>query len=314
MSIFSFFRRKKNKEINESMFEACYWGKLDLVKKCIIEGADLNHVSFYNKVNWNQEYRKKDRETGYWHQADPDYWYPSFDGWTPLIVAAYKGDDKIVSLLLNNGADINKKNKDGMTALMVASRAKNPSVVKILLEYGANQHIKNRNGETALDLAQKYYNYSIINELEKAKNEDIIKSNTSNSASIKESDLSSSAISRESLIQSKPSSGFFLIIAFVLRKGEKPNDSEAKEAVALDPAWQAALAGKVQIHPVGGWDGKTLASFEVFDMLERMHPKLVPGIRNQSVFYDTILINSERLLISVYGDEFWKDVVSIGEA
>ena len=35
-------------------------------------------------------------------------------------MAAHEGHENIVTLLLQNGADINARNKDGMTPLMVA--------------------------------------------------------------------------------------------------------------------------------------------------------------------------------------------------
>ena len=44
-------------------------------------------------------------------------WYKDL---SPLMVAAHEGHENIVTLLLQNGADINARNKDGMTPLMVA--------------------------------------------------------------------------------------------------------------------------------------------------------------------------------------------------
>jgi ankyrin repeat protein len=46
----------------------------------------------------------------------------SHDGCTPLILAAFNGDDEIAEELLARGADVNKTLVPGKTALVVASQ------------------------------------------------------------------------------------------------------------------------------------------------------------------------------------------------
>jgi ankyrin repeat protein len=62
-----------------------------------------------------------------------------------LIVAAQRGDISVVSSLLSeeNGIDVNAQNRDGSTALMMASQAGHERVVSLLLERGAQLEIPN---------------------------------------------------------------------------------------------------------------------------------------------------------------------------
>lgn len=74
-------------------------------------------------------------------------------GNTALIWASGNGDVDMVQLLIDNGADINIKNKDGYTALIWASSEGHLDVVRLLLDAGANANIKDNWGNTALDEA-----------------------------------------------------------------------------------------------------------------------------------------------------------------
>jgi ankyrin repeat protein len=60
---------------------------------------------------------------------------PNFES-TPLMVAAYKGHESTVRLLLSHGADVNA-NIDGDTALTVARERGHPRLVELLWQAGA---------------------------------------------------------------------------------------------------------------------------------------------------------------------------------
>ncbi len=56
----------------------------------------------------------------------------------PLVSAAALGEDDVVQMLLNQGANVNQKTWDGSTALALAIVGENYSTVKLLVEHGAN--------------------------------------------------------------------------------------------------------------------------------------------------------------------------------
>lgn len=86
-------------------------------------------------------YKKKEQEN------------KSSTGMTALMLAAGNDDSRIVQRLLDQGAQINAKDKKGQTALMLASMNAYLDTVEILLAGGADINVQNNNGTTALTLA-----------------------------------------------------------------------------------------------------------------------------------------------------------------
>ncbi|KAH0558926.1 hypothetical protein GP486_004447 [Trichoglossum hirsutum] len=73
------------------------------------------------------------------------------DGYTALHRAARQGFNTVVRLLLDNGAEIDKKSRYGMTALMLAAWEGHHSLTRILLDEGAKINTEEDvDGETAL--------------------------------------------------------------------------------------------------------------------------------------------------------------------
>jgi len=87
-------------------------------------------------------------------EAGADVSLCNADGWTPLKIAAANGRADIVSALLKAGADVSKANqKDGWTPLHSACKQGSESVVQLLLEAGADVEAINNDGATALIIA-----------------------------------------------------------------------------------------------------------------------------------------------------------------
>lgn len=86
----------------------------------------------------------------------------SSTGMTALMLAAANDDSRIVQRLLDQGAQINAKDKKGQTALMLASVNAYLDTVKILLAAGADINVQSNNGATALILAAMRGHSSVV--------------------------------------------------------------------------------------------------------------------------------------------------------
>ncbi|HDR3887094.1 TPA: ankyrin repeat domain-containing protein [Bacillus cereus] len=125
----------------------------------------------------------------------------SEDGWTPLHLAAYFGQKKIASFLLEQGAeihiraknenentplqaaiankqselvafliekgsDVNAVQSGGWTGLHEAALLGNEEIIILLLENGANKMIKKNDGKTAYDIALAKGHESLLHHLQ----------------------------------------------------------------------------------------------------------------------------------------------------
>lgn len=75
-------------------------------------------------------------------------------GNTTLIMAAAEKSHEMVSLLLQNGAEVNAINDDGRSALMEAALWGRLESVKALLNSNAEKRLRDHHGRCAIDLAQ----------------------------------------------------------------------------------------------------------------------------------------------------------------
>ena len=136
---------------------AVYCCKVDVVRRLIELGADVNHV---------------------------DNHFDGYGGCTPLVYTAttLRGHvlngtpaerTQIAKLLIEHGADVNKGIGDGRakgsgeTALHFAAIDKNVTLVRLLLSSGANRNAKDTSGLTPLDVA-KFPDYAPNDEVIKA--------------------------------------------------------------------------------------------------------------------------------------------------
>jgi len=71
-------------------------------------------------------------------------------GGTPLTWATQKSDLKIMKVLIQGGADVNKRIDGNYTALMLAPT---PEAAQLLLHAGANPQLQNEDGQTASQFA-----------------------------------------------------------------------------------------------------------------------------------------------------------------
>ncbi|MCY1240479.1 Ankyrin repeats (3 copies) [compost metagenome] len=103
------------------------------------------------------------------------------EGYSPLILACYRGNIEVAQFLMQQVKDINTASGMG-TALMAATVKGNVEIVKKLLENKADPNIRDSNGTTALIYAAIFKKYEIADFLIKAKADPAIKDNRGNSA------------------------------------------------------------------------------------------------------------------------------------
>ncbi|KAK2590898.1 hypothetical protein QQS21_011410 [Conoideocrella luteorostrata] len=86
-----------------------------------------------------------------------------------LLSAAAKGQDKVIMILLENGANLDAKDIEARTPLSLAAEMDNESTVDLLLKNGANIESKDNRGRTPLSLAVEIGNESSVSILNKNK-------------------------------------------------------------------------------------------------------------------------------------------------
>ena len=75
-------------------------------------------------------------------------------GWSPLHYAATGTEPRLVTLLLERGADIDARAPNGTTPLMMAARYGHEDSVKLLLARGADPKRRDSRGLQAADFAR----------------------------------------------------------------------------------------------------------------------------------------------------------------
>ena len=83
------------------------------------------------------------------------------DGYSPLILACYRGNTEVAQFLIENGSDINGSSSMG-TPLMAAVFKGNLEIVKLLLANNANINMADGNGTTALIYAVQFQNKTVL--------------------------------------------------------------------------------------------------------------------------------------------------------
>jgi len=86
-------------------------------------------------------------------------------GWTPLHYACTRGQLEVAQFLIANGANVNSISINGSTSLMMAVQSGNEDLVKVLLDKGADIRLRNTQGYSAIDIAEIYEKPWIANGL-----------------------------------------------------------------------------------------------------------------------------------------------------
>ena len=90
------------------------------------------------------------------------------EGWTPLHYAASGPEPKLVSLLLDRGAEIEARSPNGTTPLMMAARYGAFDAAERLLARGADPRARNDLGLSAADFARQSGREALAAQLDQA--------------------------------------------------------------------------------------------------------------------------------------------------
>ena len=89
------------------------------------------------------------------------------DGQTALMYATKRSFTPTMEFLLENGAEVNaQSSKRGITALIIAAAVGDENLVRLLLDHGADKTLAENDGSTALDRARQNGHSAVVKVLE----------------------------------------------------------------------------------------------------------------------------------------------------
>lgn len=148
---------RSGNEIVLHLWSACTAGDILVVKSELDRGASINirlnpdgDTLLTKSIMCNQS------ELACWlldHGADPELGL--YNGRTPLMTAAGRGNLRVVKKLVGFGVDVNKQMNNGATALMYAVSKNQLPVAKFLICSGASRSLRDNEGWTIEDFARR---------------------------------------------------------------------------------------------------------------------------------------------------------------
>lgn len=130
------------------LMSALYRGHHDIVAALVDAGAEVD-VFAAAALGRSEDLRRiLDDQTVSAH---------SYDGWTPLHLAAFFGQLEATRLLLTHGADLHAVSRNSManTPLHAATAGRHPEIALLLLEYGASGSALDAGGYTPREIASQ---------------------------------------------------------------------------------------------------------------------------------------------------------------
>ena len=148
---------------SQGIFDACRNGDTSTIKAMIKENSDTvncrNEGGFTPLIIAGYRGQLEVVKLLLKHKADVNA--KSGEG-TVLMGACFKGNVELAALLIEYEANVNSSNDLGTTPLMYAILGQNIELIKLLLDNGALKDVKERSGKTALDYAIQSGNKEII--------------------------------------------------------------------------------------------------------------------------------------------------------
>jgi len=135
--------------------------KEDDITICYFEGKAIseinkNIITIKAAIKFDQSYVLKIIKEDELLEEVPEY----VDG--ELLSACFKGNIEKVSECLNRWEDVNLPDDDGDTPLHKAVMNGNQDIIKLLVERGAEPRKSNRYGQTPIDIAEKFFKKELV--------------------------------------------------------------------------------------------------------------------------------------------------------
>ena len=161
---------------NTPLLRACMTNRLEIVEVLVKNGAELNSHPYWGSFQYGFELTPlhitilrtdslKIMKLLIQYGANLDK--QSTQGHTALLMALFEGQFEMAKVLIKNGANVNfiNINSDGQSPLHLAATKNDPSLTKMLIDHGAEINTKSIHGEDALQLSldfQKHENFKLI--------------------------------------------------------------------------------------------------------------------------------------------------------
>lgn len=146
----------QSESLKTALMLAVFYGKLNFVKELRMNNASYDLVDKSGMTVVHYAVDGGNVETLEWilnDGADVNK-KDSMDGWTPLLRAAsVNASGDIARVLIKYNAKIDVLDKENKNALLIATINGNLGFVKALIENGANFNVKNKFGKSLYDLA-----------------------------------------------------------------------------------------------------------------------------------------------------------------
>jgi len=153
--------------LQELLFDACRLGRDDMVSALLQAGAsreteDARGFTPLVLASYNGQESTTALLLGLGAAVDG---HAYAKGSSALMGVAFKGHAPIARLLLDAGADPNRRNRGGQTALMMAALFGQQTIVDMLLAAGADPSARDDTGQSAADIASAQGNDELADAL-----------------------------------------------------------------------------------------------------------------------------------------------------
>ncbi|MEM0459829.1 MAG: ankyrin repeat domain-containing protein [Thermofilaceae archaeon] len=243
-----------------SLHEAARKGDLQLVKKLVVKGADVNAKDLSGWTPLHYAAKEGHLEiVQFLVEKGASVNAEDISGWTPLHEAAYCGHLEIARFLAMRGANVNaRENIDKATPLHYAAREGHLEVARLLIEKGANVNAIDKKGRTPLHYAVKMGHLEVARLLiEKGAN---VNARNNNS---------------ETPLHIATHLGYLEIVQLLLKAGADPTLQDSKGRTPLDLAKEKGHVDVVQL--LEDW-GKGVRSVVVKRTDQTVAPKLQESV------------------------------------